>query len=367
MNVPVYDERRAAFAQLRNRRVLIYWPHGLGDFVHLSYILPLLEPSNSYFITRFGDDYLHLYDGNASASPIYSGISKPQDGSALTARHLGIDFKHIRNREMQITAPEPLASRITETAIDAVLYTDYPEREGRTAFPFQTKARALLRDLVMPERLATLPIHDPLTSSLTFTAPRETTALVEARLRAYVGNAERLIVVAPGGHTFPQKTWPEFHVREFAETMRSNSPRTRVVTVDERTSARIGRDPSLAATTQDLFGDLELPFAHALIALIRAADAFVGVVSGPLHTALAIGGRPVVGIWLHHYPDWYDEKTTNAIHLIGPEALRRKLQLRKATTSLPMSMRARTLPFPDRVPGAEDVISALRLASNHAR
>lgn len=359
MNLPVYDERRGAFAQLRNRRVLIYWPHGLGDFVHLSYVLPLLEPSNTYFITRFGDDYLHLYDGDPFATPIYSGVSKPQDGSALGARHLGIDFKRIRNRDMPLIVPEPLASRIVEARVDTVLYTDYPEREGRFAFPFHTKARALLKNLVTPERLATLPIHDPLTSSLTFTAPRKTTALVEARLRTYVGNAERLIVVAPGGHTFAQKTWPEFEVQAFAKTVGAASPRARIVTVDERTSAQIGRDPAVAATTQDLFGDLELPFAHVLVALIRSCDAFVGVVSGPLHVALAIGGRPTVGIWLHHYPDWYDEKNANARHLIGPQAVARNLRMRKATTTLPLSLRAQAFETPSHLPNARDVISSL--------
>ncbi|MDQ2865829.1 MAG: hypothetical protein M3R51_06345 [Candidatus Eremiobacteraeota bacterium] len=359
MNLPVYDERRGAFARLRGRRVLIYWPHGLGDFVHLSYILPLVEPSNTYFITRFGDDYVHLYDGCEIATPIYSGIAKPQDGSALHARHLGINFKRIRNAPMEVEVPEPLHGRIEAAGIDTLLYTDYPEHEGRLGFPFHTKARALARDLVSAERLASLPLDRPLVSALPLATTRETTALVEERLRSYVGAAERLIVVAPGGHTTPQKTWPESEVEAFADAMLAATPKTRTVTIDERTSKQIGRDPALAATTQDLFGDCAIPFAQMLIALLRACDAFVGVAAGPLHTALAIGGRPIVGIWLAHYPDWYDENTEGAIHLVGPYALKKRLDRRKATATLPLRLRARTVDFRNRLPGARDAILAL--------
>ena len=41
--MPVYDERRHVFARVHGERVLIYWPHGFGDFVHFGYVLPLLE------------------------------------------------------------------------------------------------------------------------------------------------------------------------------------------------------------------------------------------------------------------------------------------------------------------------------------
>ena len=56
-------EDRGRFAALRDKRVLIYWPHGLGDWVHFGAVAPLLEPSNVYAITRFGDDYVALFEG----------------------------------------------------------------------------------------------------------------------------------------------------------------------------------------------------------------------------------------------------------------------------------------------------------------
>ncbi|MEO9263775.1 MAG: hypothetical protein ABI282_06740 [Candidatus Baltobacteraceae bacterium] len=359
MHLPVYDERGGAFARLRNRRVLLYWPHGLGDFVHLGFVLPLLEPSNSYYVTRFGDDFVHLYDGCEYAEPLYSGVALPGDGSLMGARHLGLNFKKIRNRMTPMHVPEPLRAHVERARIDTVLYTDYPEREGTLPFPFHTKARALARDLVTRERLATLPLNAPLQSGLTFTAPPDVTARIEECLRAFVEKGDALVIVAAGGHTNPRKRWPDEHVRAFALALRERNGRSKVIAVDERTSSQIGREPGIAPTTQDLFGDRSLPFAHVLTTLIRASGGFVGVASGPLHAALAIGGRPIVGIWLAHYPDWYDESHEGSVHLVGPYPYEKRMDCRKATTTLPLSLRARVVPFPDRIPNADDAVRAL--------
>src|SRR5580704_4172724 len=53
MRVFTHDSRYAH--GLKNSNVLIYFPHGFGDWVQFSYILPHLDPSNRYWITRFGD------------------------------------------------------------------------------------------------------------------------------------------------------------------------------------------------------------------------------------------------------------------------------------------------------------------------
>ncbi len=361
MELPVYDERRGAFAQLKNRRVLIYWPHGLGDFVHLSYVVPLLEPSNTYFLTRFGDDFVHLYDEGQIIAPLYSGVRAIGDGSSVGARHLGVNFKKIRNRAMNVAVPQPLRERMEEARIDTLLYTDYPEYEGKQTFPFHTKARALAKALVAPERLATFDLDRPLRSSLAFVAPAAARVRVEERLRSYVERGERFVVVSAGGHTNLKKIWPEAQVQEFARALRAHDDRTKIVTIDERTSQEIGRERGLAATTADLFGALDVPFAHALLTLLRTSDAFVGVASGPLHAALAIGERPVVGIWLAHFPDWYDELEGPSLHLVGPYPYKKRLDRRKATSSKPESMRARVVPYPNRMPGANDALQALAL------
>lgn len=361
MEIEVFDERRGAFAEARNRRVLIYWPHGLGDFVHLSYLPHLLEPSNTYYLTRFGDDFVHLYDEGEILHPLLSGVRAISDGSEFGARHLGVNFKKIRNRSMHVEIPEPLRARMHDAGIDAILYTDYPEYEGRLAFPFHTKVRALARDLVAPERLAQFDFTRPLRSSLQFEAPAEMRRRIEERLQAYVMPGERFVLVSAGGHTNLKKIWPEHEVEAFARAVRARDSRAKIITIDERTSEEIGREKGLAPTTRELFSELNVPFAHVLLTLIRASDAFVGVSSGPLHAALAIGGRPIVGIWLAHYPDWYDEPHSDALHLVGPYIYDRKMDRRKATTTLPPSFRSRIMPYVNKPPSAQDALQALDL------
>jgi hypothetical protein len=345
VELPIYDERRGAFAALRGRRVLIYWPHGLGDFVHFSCIPPLLEPSNAYSITRFGDDYVHLYDANEVVAPLYSGERRIGDGSELGARHLGIDFKHIRNRVERLTVPEPLRTRIGDERIDAVLYTDYPECEGRTPFPFHTKARALAKALVSRERLAQFDLSLPLQSTLTFTAPPETRRRIEERLRSLIDTAP-FYLVSPGGHTLPAKTWPADEVERVPDLLRAVDASAQTIVLDEHSIA-------------ERFGDLDLPFAHVLVTLLRACSGFIGVPSGPLHAAIAANDVPSVGIWLSRHPDWYDEPSPAAVHLLGPHPIAQRLDRRPGSTTKPSSLAHCIVPFADRVPTASDAVEAL--------
>ena len=57
---------------------------------------------------------------------------------------------------------------------DALFWSDYPETEGRTAFPFHTKARNLARLLVGRDRLTAFDLAAPLPNSIDFSAPPET-------------------------------------------------------------------------------------------------------------------------------------------------------------------------------------------------
>jgi hypothetical protein len=130
--------------------------------------------------------------------------------------------------------------------------------------------------------------------------------------------------------------------------VRRRDSRARVITIDEKT---IG----------GLFGDLDLPFAYVLVTLIRAAHAYVGVAAGPLHCAIAMGGRPTVGIWLAHWPEYYDEPTSDAIALVGPAVYRKRLDQRIGARTkrdagvLPYRIEA----FRDRVPTSADALDAL--------
>src|SRR6478735_12320715 len=85
LDLRTYRQGSDRFWEVRNSGILVYWPHGVGDWVFLSYILPLLEPSNKYFVTRSGDDTVALFDGSQAASPVYSGFDSTQtsDGAEV--------------------------------------------------------------------------------------------------------------------------------------------------------------------------------------------------------------------------------------------------------------------------------------------
>lgn len=346
LRLPVYDERRGRFARVRNSRVLIYWPHGLGDWAHLATILPFLEPSNEYAITRYGDDYVCLMDGNRYVRPLYTGVRAISDGSDAGARHLGVDFKRIDGRARAVAIPR-LESAFERTPFDAVLYTDYPEREGRTPFPFHTKARALLRDLVRPQPVLMQALEHPLRSTIAFDVDRTVQTAVDESLRTFMDPGDRLLLLSGSGHTAARKNWDSAQTERFCELAAADSPRWKVLSFDDR--------------FRSLFARVDAPFGLVLKALLHRAQLVAGVPAGPLHVALAFGDVPVVGIWHAHHPDWYEERSEVAIHLLGKTLFDKRYDRRPATATLPPALRNRTLAFPGNAQiRAEDAWQAAR-------
>lgn len=357
LKLPVYEERRGRFARLHDANVLIYWPHGLGDWAHLSRIVGLLEPSNRYAVTRYGDDYVALFEGNPYARPIYSGTRAISDGSPYGARHFGLNFKRLRGA-VETVNPAGFEDAFAHERFDALLYTDYPEREGRTRFPFQTKARAMLHDLTERARLQTLALDRVLPATIAFDT--QTPAAVQERLHAFCGENGRLLLFTPSGHTAERKNWERALAQRFVALALRAWPDMQVLSFDE--SAVRGEAADRARAYSDLFGDLGLPFAQVLKALVCRASAAIGVPAGPLHVALARDDLPVVGLWHAHHPDWYEERNATALHLIGGEAVARRLDRRPATRSTPEHLRNRTLTCaPSQIPpeAAIEALSAL--------
>jgi hypothetical protein len=355
--LPAVREDRGRFAALRCKRVLIYWPHGLGDWVTFGAVSPLLEPTNSYAITRFGDDYVSLMEGNATVQPLLSGVRAPDDGASRGVRHLGLNLKRCDGRTEILSLPPPLDAAVTTFAPEIVLWTDYPETEGRTAYPFHTKARNLLRLLVSPERLAALDLAAPLSNTIDFAAPPATQRRLDERLRDFAGPSSRLAVISSRGVTAARKNWGDgSEARAFVAAWRRQSPRWRFLSMDDED---LGDG---VAVFRALFGDLDEPFARLYKALSKRVDLFVGIPAGPLHFTLARGGIPTVGLWIAHHPDWYDEPNPNAIHLVGRYVRDRAFDRRPATTTKPPSL-AHRLVYLDtaEIPAGAAVDAALNL------
>lgn len=329
-------EDRGRFAAVRAARVLVYWPHGLGDWTHLGAIAPLLEPSNAYAVTRFGDDYCAMMDDHPQVVPLRSGVRAPSDGIEAGARHLGLNPRRLNGGGAAATLPAPLDAEVRAFAPDVLLWTDYPETEGRIAYPFHTKARHLARLLVPPERLATFDLSRPLPNTIDFRAPASTQRRLDERLAAFAPPGTRVCVMSRTGFTAARKNWGDgAEARAFVALLRREDPRWRVISMDDEL---LGDG---VAGFRALFAGIDEPFARAYKALAARADLFVGVPAGPLHVTMARGGVPIVGLWLAHHPDWYDEPNADAIHLIGRHVRDRGFHRRPATVTKPASLQHR--------------------------
>lgn len=352
LTVTALREDRGRFAALRDRRVLIYWPHGLGDWVHLSTILPLLEPTNAYAITRLGDDYVSVIEGNRFVKLLWSGTRVPEDGSSGGNPHFGLRLEDCNGRKRSITLPSPLDEAVRRFSPETLLWTDYPETEGRTPYPFHTKARNLARLLVHRDRLATVDLSAALASTLDFSVPAETKRLVEERVARLAPPGTRLGVISRSGVTAARKTWGDgSEARAFVAAMQGKGA-WRFVSMDEE---MLGGN---VAGFRLLFGDIDEPFARIYKALTAYIDLFVGIPAGPLHLTLANGGIPVVGLWTAHHPDWYDEPNPAAIHLVGRYVRDRGFDRRPATVSKPPSLRHRLIYLDSLNISAQDVLDA---------
>jgi hypothetical protein len=351
-------EDRGRFAALRNARVLIYWPHGLGDWAHFGAIAPLLEPSNTYAITRFGDDYVSVMEGNAPVLPLFSGITAPSAGPPNAPPHFGLDLRRCDGRRATLELLPPLRDAIARFRPDVLLWTDYPETEGRTAYPFHTKARNLARQLISRERLATLDLSEPLRNGVDFTVTAETQRRLDEALASFAPPGVRLAAISRAGVTAARKNWDETNARAFVAAMRRDDPRRRFISMDDEA---LGEG---VAGFRALFAGLEEPFARLYKALANRLDLFVGIPAGPLHLTLARGGVPTVGLWVAHHPDWYDEPNSDAIHLVGQHVRDRGFDRRPATTTKPPALMHRLRYLDSLEIDAESVVDGARTLLN---
>ncbi len=348
-------EDRSRFSRLRDSRVLVYWPHGLGDWVHFGAILPLLEPSNAYGIARFGDDYGSAMEDDRYVTLLRSGVRAPATGAELGAAHLGVELRRLNGGRATLALPSPLDDEVRAFAPDALLWTDYPETEGRTAYPFHTKARNLARLLVRAERLAEFDLSKPLPNTIDFRAPAVTQRRVDEKLAAFAPSGTKLCIVSRAGVTAARKNWGDgTEARSFVTMLRRDDPHWRVLSMD---GEALGDG---VAGYREVFNGIDEPFARVFKAVLARTALFVGVPAGPLHVTMARGAIPVVGLWLSHHPDWYDEPNADAIHLIGKYVRDRRFERRVATTTKPPSL-AHRLEYleTDEIPGAA-VMDAVR-------
>ena len=377
LDLRTYRQGSDRFWEVRNSGILVYWPHGVGDWVFLSYILPLLEPSNKYFVTRSGDDTVALFDGSQAASPVYSGFDSTQtsDGAEVNLPHFGI-----RRDARGAVLPQSLADVVQREQITGLLDVPFLETFGRASFPFHSKARYMLQQLVRTDRLKTLDLGRPLKSGLCCAAPAFVRQWVESRLRSTTGwNGKRLCVVVRSGYTSTGKNWGHRwredlpidqrsegeECRSFLRSLQRRDPGWVFVSMEDR--MHDGNDTIRnRAVGSFSFAELfsgesggPLPFAVVLKALLSFADLVVGVPAGPYHYAMAVPGLPVIGLWAEHFPSWYDEPKSESLHLISRNVWAGELGRRPGSFTTAGDLEFRTTCLESRVIPGDAVVEAV--------
>jgi hypothetical protein len=331
----VFTHDSGHFKNVRGENVLLYWPHGFGDWIQFSSVLRFLDPTNQYWMTRFGDDTVTVMNGHLIAKPIYLGVNSPHcdDGGLYGIKNFRLTYQQFDGRAVDVVVPQVLYQFIVQHHITSMLWTWYPETHGSESPPYHTKARRMAAHLTerLPESFSV-----PLPSSLSLKSNGILRQIVEARLTNYCGFGDRqLCLVGRGGYTSVGKNWghlwredlPEgqrsegAECRDFIQLMLKKNPNWCFLLMEDRNFGDSLKSESIQTYTYaDLFGEPEhaiAPFGQIMKCLVQFSSLCVGVPAGPYHFAAQVEALPTVGIWIEHLPSWYDEPRDGLTHVIG--------------------------------------------------
>jgi len=377
-----FREDNEGFRSLKNSNILVYFPHGFGDWVFLSYILPFFEPTNRYWITRFGDDSAWLMEGNQWVAPLYVGVPSPHcdDGGAFAIRHFGVSYDEADGGEKEFNFPLPLYEACVKHKIDAVIQTAFGETWGGADFPYHSKARNLLRKMTSPGHLDQKVLGSALKSSISFEVEPALQRWVEAQLKSWIGLGDRkLCIIGRNGYTAVGKNWGHLwrndlppgkqregeECRDFIRLMLKRDPKWMFLIMEDRLFE--GDDTVRASDLHtfsyaELFGEVgsgNLPFGLMMKILVKVADLAVGVPAGPYHLCMAYESLPAVGVWIEHLPSWYDEPKAASIHLLSQNINHLKLMERPGSFEENGGLKFRTAWANSRIISGEEVMAAV--------
>jgi len=380
----VYTHERGGFSGLRDVKVLVYFPHGFGDWVQFSRVLPLLEPTNRYWMTRYGDDNVALIDRCTYAQPVYLGLNGTQngDGAAFASRHFGLDYEMLDGGERELLLPDSLVEFCERERIDAMLWTSFPEIGGNFEYPYHSKARNVLRHLVSKPRLEAADLAGPLGSGLSFEVDPWVTHWVESRLKNLLGlRGRKLCLIGRNGYTSIGKNWGHRwreelpagkrregeECRDFMRLLRANDDRWTFLIAEDRLfdGDDTVRSPELHAFSYaDVFGTIDqpmIPFGLVMKVLASVADLCVGVPVGPYHLCMAKPELPTVGLWLEHVPSWYEEPKEASIHVVSRNVRDRAIDRKPGSFFTKSRLIYRTMYVETRVITGEQAFAAAQL------
>lgn len=329
----VYNPDRAGCDRIKNSNIFLYWPHGFGDWVFLGYVLPLLGNGNRFWISRFGDDNVSLFEGSPDVTPVYTGHNRCNDGEPYGNRHFGLLRDSFDGSPKEVHLPVSLHRVFKEAGVETMLWSGFPETHGRVPPPFHTKARQFLSFL----NPAAQNLNRPLVNTISRFPPKHILDWGRTRIENFtIGHTSRICVIGRTGYTSVGKNWghkfredlPEDQRYEaseaiqFIKALRRKDRSWIFVTLDEGDIANYCKENGIDGVWSfyDVFGPLGefgVPFGLSLKSLFLRTELFVGVPAGPYHLSMIYSDFPTIGLWIEHFPSWYDEPKKTSVHLVG--------------------------------------------------
>lgn len=262
----------------KRKKILIVFNHGLGDCMQLQIVLRHL--------TAHGP--LPLWD-------IDVAIGR---GKAATVRD------HCRRVfEEGVDAPPDI------DAYDKVLRLDWHENHTPDEFPAvpQTKPAKCLREVFgyAPDESLFYHIIGP---------NDEEAATAKAYLRETVGSRKTLVLHYQGNTSAEKKNLPHELAAAICSQAKKAGWAVVILDWDGRTTLADGVDVFNPGADHPLWRGAGTGDAGILSALIKHANLFLGVDSGPLHVAAGCS-RNYIGVWLEHLPiQFMDDQA--GLHLV---------------------------------------------------
>jgi hypothetical protein len=335
----------AEIRQLHDATIVIYFPHGLGDWVMFNNIARFFTCNNNkIYITRFGDDYVSLQDGSPYLHPVYTGINNVHcnDGADYARHHF-----HFHLPDSPIKTTVAMAEKLREIKCTHICFSGFPEVGGGSRGPlFHSKPRAIMRALYSQLTAAEQDaLRRPLSSAVNTHANSFITALVATSLRnftPYDANTKLVVITRYGltsigknwGHLFRSGKYPNEgdECREFIAICRRKNPNTIFVSMEHEgvvgASSLVDHANNVFSFSElfnnKKFGNFSAPFTAVLAALLRLTDIHVGCPTGASGVATLFPNVRNILLWLELFPSWYFEPTNNTLNVISKNQLERR-------------------------------------------
>ena len=320
--------------QLNNENILIYFPHGLGDWVMFNNITPFLN--NNIFMSRYGDNYSSIMEDSEKITPIYCGVNNVHSEQS--------DFISSNNFD---TLPRSILEKCKKNKITHFFFN--PFYESQSTFPYHSKGRSHLlscHDLLSDEQKSNL--NNVLKNNINIKDNSFITNILISKLYSMTSynSLSKIIVISRYGITSVGKNWGHLYrdekykneadeAREFIDLCLKKNPNTIFLTMESsllNSSHSLKNYKKNVYSTEELFGSFDnnnnIPYAILLKSLFSITDIHIACPSGPLGLSLLFNNIKSIGLYIEHIPSWYFEPGKNELNIISNNNTIKKSNIR---------------------------------------